>query len=137
MVKKLVITMSILTLFVPICILGYELNVDTKGGLKSKGFAYTMPNNNGNSEFSYSFQLTNTNRKTVFIKTIEPLVNETMENKILSKDVVVTVNKNIKPNETIQISGIINVDTRGLFMYDIVKFITDIKVSTEEIVSLN
>jgi hypothetical protein len=136
MVKKLVITVITLTLFISICIVGYVLNADTKGGLKAKGLGYTMPNNNGSSEFSYSFQLTNTNRKTVFITTIEPLVNETMKKNILSKDTVVTVNKNIEPNETIQISGIIIVDTKGLFMYDIGKFIADIKVLTEETVSL-
>lgn len=136
MVKKFVITIIVLTLFVSVWILGCDLNADTKGGLKSSGFAYTMPNNNGTSEFSYSFHLTNTNRKTVFVKTIEPIVNETMKNKILSKDIVVTVNKNIEPNETIQVNGIIMVDTRGVVMYDIVKFIADIKVSTEETVSL-
>jgi PKD repeat protein len=136
MVKKLVIIIITVTLFISIYIAGYVSNADTKGGLKSKGLAYTMPNNNGSSEFSYSFQLTNTNSKTVFVKTIEPIVNETLKKNILSKDTVVAVNKNIEPNETIQISGIIVVDTKGLFMYDVGKFIKDIRVLTEETVSI-
>lgn len=137
MAKKIAITIILLTLFVSTCLLGYHLNIETKRGLKSKGLAYTMPDNNGSSEFSYTFYLTNTNRKAVFIKTIEPVVNETMKSRILSKDIVVIVNKNINPNETIQIGGTIMVDTKELFAYDAAgKLITDIKVSTEEIVNL-
>lgn len=52
---------------------------------------------------------------------------------------MVVVNKDIKSNETIQINVEIIVDTKGLEKSDIVKlepFITDIKVPTEEIVSL-
>jgi hypothetical protein len=47
MVKKLVIIIITVTLFISIFIAGYVSNADTKGGLKSKGLAYNMPNNKG------------------------------------------------------------------------------------------
>lgn len=140
MVKKSILTIIILTLFTLICFLGYKnmaIKIEKKGGIKSNSLAYTVQNNDSKSEFSYGFNLTNTNGKDVFIKSIEPSINETMKNNILSKETIIVVNKNIKPNETIQINGKIFIDTNGLSMHNIGEFITDIKVSTEETVSFN
>lgn len=136
MTKKLIVALILFSLFALICFIGFSLKIETIGGLKSKGFTYAVANNSGHSEFSYSIQLTNTNRKAVYIKTIEPLINETMKKKIISKDIVVTVNKAILPNETILVSGVIFVDTKDLIMYDIGKLVAEIKVSTEETISL-
>lgn len=127
MSKKLVVIVIIVALCALICFLGYKninFKIETKGGLKTNGLSYALGNNNGKSEFTYSIKLTNTNGKT-----IETSVNETIKNKILSKE-------NVKPNETIQVDEEIIVDTKGLFKQDIEKLITDIKVSTEETVSL-
>lgn len=136
MSKKSVVTILIfiITLCGLICFLGYKnmnSKIAAKGGVKTKNLFYTLADNNGRSEYSYSIELTNTNGKT-----IEPSVNETVKNKILSKETLVTVNKKMSPNETIQINGEIIVDTHGLSAQDIQKFITDIKVSTEETVNL-
>ncbi|MGY0371985.1 hypothetical protein [Clostridium sp. JNZ J1-5] len=141
MSKKSVVTILIfiITLCGLICFLGYKnmnSKIAAKGGVKTKNLFYTLADNNGRSEYSYSIELINTNGKTIFIKTIEPSVNETVKNKILSKETLVTVNKKMSPNETIQVNGEIIVDTHGLSAQDIQKFITDIKVSTEETVNL-
>ena len=140
MLKKSILTIMILTLCVLICFFGYKnitIKIETKGGIKSNGLTYVMANNNGKSEFSYAFNLTNTNGKDIFIKSVEPSINETMKNNILSNETIIVVNKNIKPNETIQINGKIFIDTVGLPMYNIGKLITNIKVSTEETISFN
>jgi hypothetical protein len=140
MLKKLILTITILILCALICFFGYKniaIKIETKGGIKGNGFTYVMANNNGRSEFSYSFNLTNTNGKDIFIKSIEPSINETMKNNILSNENIIVVNKNIKPNETIQINGKVFINTSGLSMYNIGKLITNIKVSTEEIVTFN
>jgi len=66
-------------------------------------------------------------------------VNRQNVNKIISKDIIITVNKDLKPNESIQINGEIIFNTKGLTKLDIEKlepFITDIKFSTEETISL-
>ena len=140
MLKKSILTIIILTLCVLICSWGYKnitTKIETKGGIKSNGLTYVMANNNGKSEFSYAFNLTNTNGKDIFIKSIEPSINEKMKNNILSNETIIVVNKKIKANETIQINGKIFINTSGLPMYDIGKLITNIKVSTEETVSFN
>lgn len=141
MSKKSAATIIILTLclYVSICILGYKnlsLKIETKGGLKTNGLSYLLADNNDQSEYSYSVELTNTNGKDIFIKTIEPSINESIKNKILSKETEVTVNKNVKPNGKIQVNGKIIIDTSEIFAQDIQNLITDIKVSTEETVKL-
>lgn len=140
MLRKSILTIIILTLCALIFFLGYKniaIKIENKGGIRSSGLTYAMPNNNGKSAFSYAFNLTNTNEKDIFIKSIEPSINETMKNNILSSETIIVVNKNIKPNETIEINGNIFIDTNGLSMHNIGKLITDIRVSTEETVSLN
>lgn len=113
-----------------------DFKIDTKGGLKTNGLSYTCENNKGVSEFSYSVNLTNTNGKSIFIKTIELSMNEVFSKAILSKETVVAVHRDIKPNETIAISGVITINMKELSAIDIGKLVRDIKVSTEEIVSL-
>ena len=140
MLKKSILTIIILIVCTLICFWGYKniaIKIETKGGIKSNGLTYVMANKNGKSEFSYAFNLTNTNGKDIFIKSIEPSINEIMKNNILSNENIIVVNKNIKPNEIIQINGKIFIDTSGLSMYNIGKLITDIKISTEESVSFN
>ena len=140
MSKKLVVSVIIVTLcYTIICLLLYrnmDFKIDTKGGLKTNGLSYTCENNNGVSEFSYSVNLTNTNGKSIFIKTIELSMNEVFSKAILSKETVVAVHRDIKPNETIAISGVITINMKELSAIDIGKLVRDIKVSTEEIVSL-
>lgn len=140
MLKKSILIIIILTLCALIYFLGYKnigIKIENNGGIKSSGLTYVIPNNNGKSEFSYAFNLTNTNRKDIFIKSIEPSINETMKNNILSNETIIVVNKNVKPNETIEINGSILIDTSGLSMHNIGKLITDIRVSTEETVSFD
>lgn len=110
-----------------------------KSGLKiynwSSGLGGVNENDLDKTRFSYSINITNENEKTILIKNIEPSVNETIKSKILSKETVVTVNKDIKPNETIEINGEIIIDTKGLTKSDILKFepfIKGIKILTEE-----
>jgi len=93
----------------------------------------------GGGKLDYSINLTNQSDKNIFIQSVQPLVNETLKNRILSKEMVVTVNKEIKPNKVIAITGEIIVDTEGLKTTDMVKFepfITDIKVITAQTISL-
>jgi hypothetical protein len=146
MSKKLIIAMIITVLCISLFFIGCnstKVQNQTKGGLKinnwSSGIGSVNENDLDKSVFSYSINLINENEKTVFIKSIQPIVNEKIINKILSEKTIVTLNKDIKSNETIEITGKIIVDTKGLAKSDIIKFepfITDIKISTDEIVSL-
>jgi len=145
MSKKLITI--IFSLFIFVFVTGCnntKVQVQSKSGLKIYNWSSALGGVNENdldkTKYSYSINLTNENEKTIFIKSVQPSVNETIKNKILSKEIVVNVNQNVKSNETIKINGEIIIDTKGLQKSDIVTlepFITDIKVSTEETVSLN
>jgi hypothetical protein len=142
--SKIGIVISILCIFIFLTgCNNIKTQAQSKGGLKintwSSGLGDINETDLGNTKFSYSINLTNENENNIFVKSIKPSVNEKINNKIISKDIVVTVNKDIKHNETIQINGEIIVDTKGLTKSDIVQlepFITDIKVLSEEAVSL-
>jgi hypothetical protein len=145
MLKKSIISIivSILFTFIFFTGCGTKTQIQTKGGLKISGWSSGLGSVNGTdldkSKFSYSINLTNENESIIFIKSVQPSVDGKIINKIINKDIIVTVNKDIKPNETIQVSGEIIFDTKGLTKSDIVKlepFITDIKVLTEETISL-
>lgn len=146
MSKKLLISIIITILCVFLLFIGCtskNAKIETKGGLTIGNWSSSIGSVNetdlDKTIYSYSVYVTNENEKNVFIKEIQPSVNEAIKNKIISKEIVVNVNKDIKPNETIQIKGEIILDTKGLEKQDIVKFepfITDIKVSTEETISL-
>ncbi|APC42822.1 hypothetical protein [Clostridium estertheticum] len=94
-------------------------------------------------KLNYAINLTNRSDKKIFIQSVQPLVNEKLKNKILSKNMVVTVNKEIQPNKAIAITGKIVFDKKGFTTTkEIAKFqpvILNIKVvSTEaETISLS
>ena len=147
MSKKSIITITIIILgifnFIFLTGCNAQTQMQTKGGLKinswSSGLGIVNETDLDNTKFSYSIDLTNDNEKGVFIKSIQPSVNETIRSRILSKEISVDVDRDIKPNETIHITGELVVNTKGLVKSDIVKlepFITDIKVLIEENVSL-
>ena len=147
MQKKSIITITILILgvfnFIFLTGCNTQTKTQTKGGLKinswSSGLGSVSETDLENTKFSYSIGLTNENEKKVFIKSIQASVNETIKNRILSGEMPVDVDRDIKPNETINITGELIVDTKGLGKSDIVTlepFITDIKVSIEESISL-
>ena len=146
MLKKSIMIIAISILCIFIFLTGRNntnTQIQSKGGLKisnwSSGLGSVNDTDLNKTKFSYSVNLTNENENTIFIKSIQPSVNEKIKDKIISKDIIVAVNKDIKPNGTIQINGELIVDTKGLTKSDIEKlepFITDIKVSTEETVSL-
>ena len=145
MLKKSIIIITISLLFVSLFFTGCSTNtqMQTKNGLKinewSSGLGSVNEMDLDKTKFSYSINLTNYNENTIFIKAVQPIVNRQNVNKIISKDIIITVNKDLKPNESIQINGEIIFNTKGLTKLDIEKlepFITDIKFSTEEIISL-
>lgn len=148
MFKKL--SMIILSLLIVVCIIilfkiynNSKIQVQPKYGLKIYNWNSALGGVNetalDKTKFFYSINLTNENQNTVFIKSIEPSVNKTIKNRILSKEMIVNVNKDIKHNETIKIEGEIIIDTKGIHksnMTTLEPFITGIKVSTDETLTL-
>jgi len=140
----IVFTISILFISIFFTGCGTTTQTQTKSGLTINGWSSEIggvnETNLDKTNYSYSINLTNENENTVFIESVEPRINEKYLNITISKDIIVSVNKDLKPKESIQINGEIIFDTNGLTKSDILNlepFITDIKVLSEEIVSLN
>jgi hypothetical protein len=115
----------------------------TKDGLEilnwSAGLGGASGNDLDQSKYSYLFQLKNESSKTVFINSIQPLISDTIKSKVLSTNTVIDVNKEIKPDETIEVKGEIVFDTKGSSKSDILKlepFLTDVKISTVQTIKL-
>lgn len=120
-----------------------KAKIQTKGGLKINSWSFGLGNVNETSldktKLSYSLNITNENNNKIFIKSVQPSISEKIKNKMISKDIVVSVKKDIKPDETIKINGFYIFDTKGLSKSDIEKLeplLTNIKVSTDETISL-
>ncbi|EOC99685.1 hypothetical protein [Caldisalinibacter kiritimatiensis] len=116
---------------------------ETKVGLKVYNWSSSIGAENGNSldktRYSYYIDITNENPKSLYIKSVEPIISENIKDKVLKAEIV-EVNKHINSNETIEVEGKIIIDTKGLNKTDIIElepFITDIKVITEETINLN
>ena len=147
MLRKSIITITILTLgvfnFIFLTGCNTQTHMKIESGLKinswSSGLGSFNETDLDKTKFSYSIDLTNENENSIFIKSIQPSVNETIKDRILNKEMSVNVDRDIRPNDTIHITGELIVNTKGLGKSDIVKlepFITDIKVSIEENISL-
>lgn len=144
--KKLILTILACITVVSLLFAGCstrEVEV-IKGGLKitssTSGTGPISESNYDETLFSYNINLTNENQKSIFIKSVQPIVNETIKNRVVSKEILVNVNKDVKANETISISGEIIINTKGLSKSDVMQlkpFITDMKVLTEETLSFN
>ena len=145
MVKKLIITIVVCILCILLLLLvGFFNIIKVKNQtqmlqdqIKSRLVITYWSSALGGNKLDYSINLTNQSDENIFIQSVEPLFNETLKNRILSKEMVVAVNKEIKPNKAIAITGEIIVDTEGLKdLVKLVPFIKDIKIITTETISL-
>lgn len=142
LIKRVLISFIIFTLILVTGCSNKE--VETKGGLKIYGWNSSLgsvdKSNANKQRFSYDISLINENPSDIFVKSLQTIINSTIKDKILDKGLIVNVNKNLKTNGTINIRGEIIIDTKGLSKTDILKlepFVTDIKVTTDQIIDLN
>lgn len=146
MIKKLGVSLCAFTLIFSIFLVGCSEDKEilkTSGGLKINSWSSSLGGVNDSdldkTKFTYFLNLTNENQEDIFVNSILPIVSNSIKNRVLSTDISVKINKSIKPNETIEINGDIIVDTKGMNKSGISSlepFITDVKVSTEEIIKL-
>jgi len=77
--------------------------------------------NSDEQKVSYSFSITNSSNAEVYIKSTEPIVSDPVKEKILSGTTSLDVNKSVQANSTIQLTGELRLNTKGLSKSDIVK----------------
>lgn len=139
----LAITMVLITLLITVAINSINNQGKQQEGLKVHSWSSSLGSVGevglDETKFSYSFDLTNENEDEIFVESLEPIVNKDIIDRVLSEELEVTVNEKIAHGESIQISGEIKFDTKGLSKKEIVElepFITDIKVSSQAVIKL-
>jgi hypothetical protein len=140
--KKLSILLSALILVVPLLFMGCSANQiqpQKNGGLQinslSTAISAVNETNTDEQKFSYSFSLTNEDKTDVYIKSVEPIINDSIKSRIQGDSISTDVNRDLQPNSTIQVTGELILNTKGLSKSDIIglqPFANGIKISSEE-----
>lgn len=113
---------------------GLEIN-NMSTGIGSVG---AEEDNHDTQRFSYSIYLTNNNGDKVFIKELALALPQEFEERLISKQLNVAVNKEIDANDTIEISGSLDFNAKGLSKEEILKLnprILAVKVINEQTIS--
>lgn len=95
------------------------------GSVNENNFEFT--------KYSYSIDLTNENLKNTKIISVEPIIKDSIRDKVLDENLVIDVNKIVSPGNAITIEGTILIDTKGLSKDEISAlepFITGLKVNS-------
>jgi hypothetical protein len=107
----------------------------------STGIGAVDANNNSHDiqRFSYSIALSNNDKDTVFIKEVTLILPKEFEETLITKQLTVSVNKEILPKSPIEIKGSLDFKANGLSKDDIIKLhprISSVKVTNERTISL-
>jgi len=103
------------------------------------GFVDTNNNSHDIQRFSYSINLANNDKDTAFIKEVTLVLPKEFEETLVTKQLGVTVNKEIAPKSSIEIKGSLDFKANGLSKEDILKLdprISSIKVTNERTINL-
>lgn len=107
----------------------------------STGIGAVDTNNNSHDiqRFSYSINLANNDKDAAFIKEVTLVLPKAFEETLVTKQLAITVNKDISPKSTIEIKGTLDFNTNDLSKDDIMKLdprILSIKVTNERTISM-
>lgn len=128
----------IIVLYLIIVASGYVTNLKTKRieyqELRISKWNYELKElGSDRVKFTYTFSLINCNTKNEFIISVKPTYKKEIENTVEYDDYI-AINKEIKPNEEIEISWDIIVNTDGLKKADVKEvktYLTSVTVSAK------
>ncbi|MNZ51650.1 hypothetical protein D3C78_694710 [compost metagenome] len=89
------------------------------------------------TEVTYRINLRNKLGKPISVIAIEPVISKDLHDRLIDDSIRLEVNKEIESNESEEVSGYFNIDTKGLSKEEIIKFeiaIREYKIQTEQIV---
>lgn len=84
-----------------------------------------------NQSFKYTLQLTNNEEDDLEIISIEPILTENFEKLVLSKDLIMNINKIISKGNNLEVSGEIIFNTKGMSKEEILNmepFVKEVKI---------
>ena len=104
--------------------------VSTRAGVKGE------ENNFDKQRFIYYLTLHNYEDENFFVKSVEPVFGEKIQDRIVSKNVKVLVNREIKSKQSLSVSGEIIIDTENLSKEEIIAiehYIKEFKIVEKEL----
>ena len=109
--------------------------IDEKGGLKIYTWSSSIGSdsnlNMDKTNYSFSINLVNENRNDILVKSIEPILGDSVKG--------IVMNETVSQDENCEIAGNLFLDTKGMSkgqIEELEPIITDIKVYSEEIINL-
>jgi hypothetical protein len=107
----------------------------TQDGIVLSSLSTALGGQPDETELTYFVNISNKTNKAVLVKSIEPLLEEPLKSKVLIKDLVYEVNKEVNSNSTISITGKFRFDTKGLSKESILALnpnVKEFKLITEQ-----
>jgi hypothetical protein len=117
----------------------FGIETSVEDGLVLNSIVYSLGGEPERTEVSYSVQIWNRTKKTVIIKTIEPIMDESITSKLINSNLNNEVQIELKSGAAERISGSFVLDTKGLDKEKISKLdynSKSFKVTTEQEVSM-
>jgi hypothetical protein len=141
MIKRKIITILISIMLLTACTTN-KLSVEQRG-IEINGVTTSIGAVDDNvkdfdtQSYKYTIFLTNNDKEELTILSIEPTLNSKLISRILSEETLVSVNKTIRSEESLEVTGEIIFDASGLTKEEIIElkpFVEDIKIIQERII---
>lgn len=122
------------------CLTKTNTNVGNKTGMHMDymitGLGSLDESNLNRQKLTYTAAISNYNSSTVYIRSVEPVLGNKIKDKVITENLVITVNKKIVTNHSIKLSGDLIINTQGLSkkqILDLEPYILGIKVNSDQI----
>lgn len=113
----------------------YHEKTGLKIGKWSTGVGSVNEANTEKTSFTYTLTLLNESESNITIKSVEPIIDESIKSKISNKDINLMINKELHPNDSIEVTGNLIIDFGDATKSEINKlypFFHDVRINSEQ-----
>ncbi|WP_180361888.1 hypothetical protein [Paenibacillus sp. BGI2013] len=89
---------------------------------------------------TYHFNLWNRTNKSIILKTVEPIISNEIQERLIDRDIRLDINKKIDGNTSEALTGTFKLDTRGLDKEGIINLninVNKFNVAIEQVIGMN
>ncbi|MNU83358.1 hypothetical protein D3C71_730570 [compost metagenome] len=83
-------------------------------GLVINSISFGLGGELDNTLVTYNFNIWNKTRKAILIKSIEPIINETLKQRVIDSKLILEVNKTINGTSSENFTGSFSLNTKGI-----------------------
>ncbi|MDT9722812.1 hypothetical protein QVE09_28355 [Paenibacillus sp. ClWae2A] len=89
---------------------------------------------------TYHFNLWNRTNKSIILKTVEPIISNGIQERLMDRDIKLDINKKVDGNTSEALTGTFKLDTKGLDKEGIIKLNINVKefnIAFEQVIGIN